>query len=183
MLEAATRLVARHGMDGFKLADVGIEAGYSKGLPAHYYGTKDVFEAAFLNYLSQEYDRELRQPNTESGLKALMSLVRSFCDPEKSQVCICVVALMQSPAPPSSVAAAEAVRRMRQITNTVIQARIGEGQAGGQIRQDIDSAQLCLVITAAIGGILATWLTDTTTDIVAAGAALEKLLVLGLSEQ
>lgn len=40
MLRAAERLIARHGLAGTSLADVGIAAGYSRGLPIERFGSK-----------------------------------------------------------------------------------------------------------------------------------------------
>lgn len=40
MIDAAIRLIAKKGMEGLTLGAVGIEAGYSRGLPSHHFGTK-----------------------------------------------------------------------------------------------------------------------------------------------
>jgi AcrR family transcriptional regulator len=40
LLAAAVRLVAEQGLERITLADVGAAAGYSRGLPAHYFGSK-----------------------------------------------------------------------------------------------------------------------------------------------
>ena len=40
ILEAATRIIGKTGVETFTLADVGEAAGYSRGLPAHYFKTK-----------------------------------------------------------------------------------------------------------------------------------------------
>ena len=39
ILDAALRIVAERGTDGMTLAEVGEAAGYSRGLPAHYFGS------------------------------------------------------------------------------------------------------------------------------------------------
>ena len=41
IVEATIRLVARQGFASFTLSEVGEEAGYSRGLPAHYFGPKE----------------------------------------------------------------------------------------------------------------------------------------------
>lgn len=46
LLRAAIELLATRGYDGFTLAEVGKAAGYSRGLPAHYFGCKEELLAA-----------------------------------------------------------------------------------------------------------------------------------------
>ena len=41
MLQAAVEILAAKGFAGLTLNDVGEAAGFSRGLPAHYYGTKE----------------------------------------------------------------------------------------------------------------------------------------------
>jgi AcrR family transcriptional regulator len=40
LLDAAVRLFAKKGMDGTSLADIGTEAGYSRGLVTHHFGSR-----------------------------------------------------------------------------------------------------------------------------------------------
>jgi AcrR family transcriptional regulator len=53
LLEAAVRLFAGKGIDQTSLADIGEEAGYSRGMVNHYFGTK----AAFAERLAEERQR------------------------------------------------------------------------------------------------------------------------------
>jgi AcrR family transcriptional regulator len=55
ILDAATRLIADKGLDGFTLADVGEAAGFSRGLPAHYFKSKDGLLAAVVRRLLEEH--------------------------------------------------------------------------------------------------------------------------------
>src|SRR4051794_2746875 len=53
LLEAAARLFARRGIDQTSLADIGAEAGYSRGLVNHHFGSK----AALVERLTAEAQR------------------------------------------------------------------------------------------------------------------------------
>jgi AcrR family transcriptional regulator len=53
LLEAAVRLFAGKGIDQTSLADIGLEAGYSRGLVHHHFGSK----AALVERLAQERQR------------------------------------------------------------------------------------------------------------------------------
>ena len=55
LLEAAVRIIGKTGVETFTLADVGEAAGYSRGLPAHYFETKSGLLAAVVRYLVDHY--------------------------------------------------------------------------------------------------------------------------------
>ena len=55
LLEAAVRIIGKTGVETFTLADVGEAAGYSRGLPAHYFETKSGLLAAVVRYLVDNY--------------------------------------------------------------------------------------------------------------------------------
>jgi AcrR family transcriptional regulator len=54
LLEAAVRIIAKDGVETFTLADVGEAAGYSRGLPAHYFKTKAGLLIAVVRYIRDE---------------------------------------------------------------------------------------------------------------------------------
>src|ERR1700724_4301357 len=55
ILEAAGRIIGKTGVETFTLADVGVAAGYSRGLPAYYFETKSGLLAAVVRYLVDHY--------------------------------------------------------------------------------------------------------------------------------
>src|ERR1700719_3135316 len=59
LLEAATRIIGKTGVETFTLADVGEAAGYSRGLPAHYFKTKAGLLTAVVKYLAEHYFRRV----------------------------------------------------------------------------------------------------------------------------
>ena len=56
ILEAATRIIGKAGVETFTLADVGEAAGYSRGLPADYFKTNRRLTAV-VKYLVEHYFR------------------------------------------------------------------------------------------------------------------------------
>ena len=54
MLDAAVRIVAEHGLEYLTLAECGEAAGYSRGLAAHYFGSKDALIAALVQRRLQQ---------------------------------------------------------------------------------------------------------------------------------
>jgi TetR/AcrR family acrAB operon transcriptional repressor len=79
LIKAATRLVAERGYDGFTLADVGEAAGYSRGLPAHYFGRKEDLLALVVQTAVEAYRNAVAQlPATRPGLPRIAALIRQY---------------------------------------------------------------------------------------------------------
>ncbi|MFX8164684.1 helix-turn-helix domain-containing protein, partial [Acinetobacter baumannii] len=55
ILTAAIRLLVEKGYDRFSLAEVGYAAGYSRALPAHYFGKKEDLLSQVATYLVATY--------------------------------------------------------------------------------------------------------------------------------
>ena len=68
MLRAAVTLIAEKGIAGLTLNDVGEAAGYSRGLPAHYFGTRDQLAGAVARHMTQETDR-MRNVIEKAGIE------------------------------------------------------------------------------------------------------------------
>ena len=81
LLAAAVQLVAERGLDRITLADVGIAAGYSRGLPAHYFGGKDGLVVTLAAHLIDGFGRALdRADHHEPGLRRLLGTVAFYFD-------------------------------------------------------------------------------------------------------
>ncbi|WP_226662333.1 TetR/AcrR family transcriptional regulator [Microbulbifer aggregans] len=88
MFDAAIRLIVDQGPQRATLADIGILAGYSRGLAAYRYKTKDVFYSALIEHLHHLWCAELDSSvaNTSgmdtiiAAVSALQNFVRSNPD-------------------------------------------------------------------------------------------------------
>lgn len=77
LLSAAIALLATRGYDGFTLAQVGEAAGFSRGLPAHYFGRKDAMLAKAVEVAVDRYVASLnRLPDAAPGMARIAALVR-----------------------------------------------------------------------------------------------------------
>jgi AcrR family transcriptional regulator len=77
LLDAAARLFARQGVDQTSVAEVGEEAGYSRGLANHHFGSK----AALVERLARRSQRVFVAGLGESGgheLRALLSMIEAY---------------------------------------------------------------------------------------------------------
>ncbi|MYM63453.1 TetR/AcrR family transcriptional regulator [Pseudomaricurvus sp. HS19] len=88
MFETAVRLIVDRGPSKTTLTDIGVLAGYSRGLAAYRYGTKDVFFKALIEHLNDlwvaELDRTVKPlrgiGRTAAAVTALQNFVRSHPD-------------------------------------------------------------------------------------------------------
>jgi AcrR family transcriptional regulator len=81
ILEAAKTIVAERGLDALTLNEAGEMAGYSRALPAHYFGTKSALVAALADYIMATYALRVRaaiQPT--EGLDRLCERVAFYID-------------------------------------------------------------------------------------------------------
>lgn len=73
LLEAALEIVARRGSVRMTLAEVGEAAGYSRGLPAHRFGSKAGLLHALAGYIGERFGAQREQgPKPEPGLAAIL---------------------------------------------------------------------------------------------------------------
>ncbi len=76
---AAISLLAERGYDAFTLADVGEAAGYSRGLPAHYFGRKEDLLAQVVRYVVDGYVKSIAElGHAERGLPHLQEMIRQY---------------------------------------------------------------------------------------------------------
>jgi AcrR family transcriptional regulator len=81
MMRAATELIARHGSAGVSMARIGIEAGYSRGLPADRYGSKSNLLEAVIDSSDAWFKRRLHaRLEGLSGLESLRERVRTHLE-------------------------------------------------------------------------------------------------------
>lgn len=155
MLDAAVRLIAAHGSMQTTLEMVGVEAGYSRGLAQHRFGSKDGLLEAVLDHVVKEYRARLLP-----RLRGLRGLEAIFCEID------CYLEGMENP-PPSSkaffVLMLESVGPVPQIRHVfadlsqrwhrALAAQIRAGQSSGEIIAEIDPDIEAQLIIAAVRGI------------------------------
>src|SRR5258706_15864354 len=79
LLHAALRIVAEQGLERFTLAEVGEAAGYSRGLPAHYFGSKEGLVGKLAAHIVGGFGRGLvRAEKHEAGLERLLGTVSYY---------------------------------------------------------------------------------------------------------
>jgi AcrR family transcriptional regulator len=166
MLEAATQLVARKGLERFTLAEVGELAGYSKGLPGHYYGSKKKMITMLAGHLVARFDERFRaQPVRESGLERLVAIIRFYFrsvedDPEWAKA----VNSMQSEAM-HLPAIRELVAGINRNVVGMLHAQLESGIRKKQINPKINCQAHALLILSAMRGASIQWVVDPSVEL------------------
>ena len=79
LLAAALELVVRRGSVRMTLAEVGEAAGYSRGLPAHRFGSKAGLVHALAGYIGERFGQQREKgPKPEPGLAAILGNIHFY---------------------------------------------------------------------------------------------------------
>lgn len=168
LLNAAVQIIAEKGSDGLTLADVGKTAGYSRGLPAHYFGDKQGLLVAMVRHIGKLYAGDLaRHDFGPPGAKALIKRVHvayesvyqsQSVDGEGSKGAIALlVSLSESltnPAMRGPIAIID-----EKVRNS-LERDILAGIASGDFRSDIDPKVETAILLGTIRGIIWHWNLD-----------------------
>ena len=160
ILEAAFEIVARSGVDQLTLAEAGEMAGYSRALPAHYFGSREELLSAVAEHAVQAYRSrvKLKDPRPRGGLASLLAGISFYINdsrkwPKKLRAFYEVMnAALRWPsiAPVIARLNDEAVERYASY--------IRIGQEDGEIRADLDPMIEAVAIAGAVRGIMTQWL-------------------------
>ncbi len=155
LLEAATRLIAERGYTHTTLEATGIEAGYSRGLVQHRFGTKDRLLEELIKHIADAHRaRLLERMRGLTGLGAIFCEIDCYLEgmdnPSVNSRAFFVLMLESiGPAPQiRPTFAAISARWHRAITR-----HIEAGQRAGEIRSEIVAADEAHLLIATVRGL------------------------------
>lgn len=181
MLEAAVKLVAARGLDDLALTDVGLAAGYSRGLASYHFASKEALHEKLIGFIKDAYDREVEVYAREPGLKTLKEIIASaFSKSLGDPIYLCVMRIILAERTPRSKLWAD-VNDLRTTTLKTFVAQIEAGVRKGEIRANVDPTVLSQLIMSCVGSVFDRWLVDPTIDIQGAGRELMSLLLDGIT--
>lgn len=161
LIRAAVDIVAAQGLERFTLAEVGEAAGYSRGLPAHYFGSKDGLVATLAEHIVGGFGVGLGRIEKHAlGLERLIGIVSFYFDSAAKD--------------PTTTRALFAVLG-EAVTNNAVRARIANlnahsakafeanlkaGIAAGHVRRSLNARAQATLILSGLRGAVAQWLID-----------------------
>jgi AcrR family transcriptional regulator len=152
LLDAASHLFAQYGIDNTSLADIGEEAGYSRGLVNHRFGTKAALverlaarsQAAFLETLASK-------PTPKGEIAHLEGVIDSYLDAAAEGSATFFV--MWGAAFPSKSAVRPIFVTDDARFREGIEAIVRSGQTKGRIAQVVDANAFAVAFVALLRGI------------------------------
>lgn len=164
ILEAALELLAAKGSSMMTLADVGERAGYSRALPAHYFGNKDGLIGRLASYMVDRFRRLfVRGPKPLQGMPALLGRVNAYVQGAAEEP-------LQFRALQIMLAEATGERCEESLRGGLVQAnrqallyfehQIAAGMERGDIDPGVNARGAAITIVGAMRGALSQWFLD-----------------------
>lgn len=161
MLDAAVRIVAERGIDDLTLAECGEAAGYSRGLAAHYFGSKDALIAAIADHIVSNYVQRSRSGlRGKNDLEGFLDAVAFYIESGRNRV-------LELRAFHAVLGAAlthpELARAIADVNRESVQS-LASGleicKKRGTVRADLDPQMQARTILATMRGVMTQWLLD-----------------------
>jgi len=171
MLAAATTLIARHGVAGTTLAEVGIAAGYSRGLPVERYGSEPRLSTALLEATEHWFEKHLERVLAgKRGLEALeRRLDAHMGSVDRSLQATAALYAIYTESHSVMPELRDAVAAFTARWAAGLMAHMREGQASGDIRRNLDCEAEARFLLAAMRGLMIQYLMDRSADDLARG--------------
>lgn len=162
ILGAATRLIARNGSVGTTLAEIGVAAGYSRGLPSGRFGTKHALldrlisrtEEAFQAQVAIDVGDKTGLAAVEARIGAHLSGAERHPDSVRALYLLYMESLTVVPEVHARITALGRTYRDGFVRH------LREAQRSGEIRAGIDVWDQATVILGALRGLLTLWLME-----------------------
>jgi AcrR family transcriptional regulator len=161
LLAAAARLFARRGIDTVSLAEIGDEAGYSRGLVNHRFGSRAALVGRLAELAQTDFAHSLPRPASGEEAGALLDLVGRYlgrvagADTESRAFFVMWGASFPEDSPLRPVFIA-GDRRFRDGVEALVRA----GQEHGSINAGVDPGGVAVALVALLRGIAAQAVVD-----------------------
>ncbi|MGE0580160.1 TetR/AcrR family transcriptional regulator [Reyranella sp.] len=162
ILRAAIRLIARNGSAGTSMAEIGLAAGYSRGLPSERFGTKDALLRSVVATIEEAFQARLAGDlGDKTGLAAVEARVGAHLDGAlKGAAGVRALYLLYMESLTVAPDLHAQIAQMGHDNRDGLAAHLREAQRLGEINRDIDSKAHAMVILGAIRGIITQWVID-----------------------
>ena len=165
IIGAAIRVIGEKGIVRMTLAEVGAAAGYSRGLPAHLFGTKEMLLVRVVeSFFDGHWGYMLPAYEPDRGIEGLFESLKRWFDstlkyPEYVRTFqILVGEASCKMAPEISADLREVILRMDSWPSERLYTYLIEGKAKGQIAKHIDPEHYSIIIAGAARGIIGKWI-------------------------
>jgi AcrR family transcriptional regulator len=168
LLAAAAELIAERGIDRSTLAGIGERAGTSRGLPTHYFGTKDALVEQLAERVQDDIQTRMLDtiaerpgaPDEISGLERIRLSVDIYLELfEHPTSAVRALIVMWGATFPSEAAIGGMTAADRRNYEGWAEL-VTTGQNDGSVRTDVEAGPTAVLLTGMIRGVAALLLTD-----------------------
>lgn len=161
LLAAAAKIIAVKGLEKFTLAEVGETAGYSRGLPRHYFGDKNELTIQVALYVAEHpILQERLKEKVEPGLATVISMIRFFfAVAPKYRTNVRALSIVLAGVLTND-SLKEPIARMSRAKRATLAEHIALGIARGEIREGADPEAQAILILAQMRGVVMQWLSE-----------------------
>src|SRR5277367_6983578 len=160
MTDAAVALICERGAVATTLKDVGVLAGYSRGLAGYRFGTKAGLWSFLLRSIGEEWLGELGEALEDThGLQTIRAAVDAHCRfllDSSDRIRAFYILWFESVGPDTALR--EAISHIHDRRRQDVEAWIRNGVDNGTVREGVDAAAVAEQFCAAIIGIVYQWL-------------------------
>ena len=159
LVKAAIALVAERGLERITLADVGEAAGYSRGLPGHYFGSKAGMIVMLAERLIDGFGHALaRAEHHTPGLARLLGAVRFYLDSAARDPVATKALFVLLGDGLSNPLIREPIARLNASGARSFASEIRAGIEAGEVRPGVDPDGQGLLLLAQLRGAVGFWL-------------------------
>lgn len=166
MLRAATALIASRGVAGASMAQIGLDAGYSRGLPMQRFGSKrallmavlDAIEARFLRHVERRVGDKVGREAVAERIRLQLEAVR---DMPESAIALYHLIIESTGSMPELQ---ERVTRLQNAYHDNLRGYLIQAHDMGELGSDIDVDYAVRIISGTISGMSMQAIVDGTTD-------------------
>jgi AcrR family transcriptional regulator len=160
LLKAAVQIVAERGLESLTLADVGEAAGYSRGLPAHYFGSKEGLEGALARHIVRNFGRGLGRTEKHAlGFVRLLGVVGFYFDSSQKDTVYTRALFAILAEAVTNPRLRKHIAELNAHSVSYIAENIKAGIAAGDIRKAINIQATATLILSSLRGAVTQWLT------------------------
>ncbi|MFC4272710.1 TetR family transcriptional regulator [Sneathiella chungangensis] len=155
MLGAAISLIAAHGSKNVSMAQIGMAAGYSRGLPAERFGTKLRLLEAVVSMTEAWFNKRLQKVlEGKTGLEALSARIVAHMESvrDSSEAAIAVYHLIVE-ATGTVVDLKPRITKLNQSYADGMKIHMEEARAKGELKDGVDIDRHALAIVSAMHGL------------------------------
>ncbi len=151
LLEAALQLIGEHGATGMTLGQVGVKAGYSRGLPTHHFGSKARLLRALADEARKRGNVDVDRDAPAQGLAFILNFANRYVHLPRP-VEMRAMHVMQAEAIMADSELSEPMLAFNRGTIDELARQIEHGIARGEIAKDIEPTRSAMLILAMLRG-------------------------------